>query len=308
MVDAAFCIHLCSAMATPRKVAERGTTILLCRVCGNAFARSNCHIRNSTHSCSRECARAARPKRIRQEHEFKCQGCGSSFSRRQGYSGPARFCSIPCARRHASRRGSSHPNWKGGVSDRSHATRTVLRAKIRAVGKCERCRSTHDLQGHHIAHHADAPDLRQVESNIIVLCARCHALEHPSLAPMITRPRERLGEEIVCGECGKIRYVRKSSVPTAKFCSKSCQLKALHRLMRARTGASPRPASSAFSQPLSSGSGIALHAAHFAGVTILVSSAKMFGRAAFKHAKNSHSLSAESYCRHVEHTRRSSAA
>lgn len=156
--------------------------LLICH-CGKSFLRPRAHIRNKTHSCSQNCARKIKPKRQQTITQHICARCGAPFTRRKGYSGPAKYCSKVCGRAGSgvTRSGAGHHGWKGGVSERSNACRLAIKKRVEEAGACEACGTDKNLQGHHIKSHAEYPDLRSDPSNIRVLCVTCHAEEHPSL-------------------------------------------------------------------------------------------------------------------------------
>ena len=226
-----------------RQIAAVGKTQLTCFACGGQFWRSNSHIRNTTHSCSRKCAGIAKAKRPIQKTQHICLECKTVFTRRLGSGGKKRFCSVSCARKGAPRtpnqpgtmpQGENHHRWKGGISKRPHSVKIVTQKRIAEEGRCERCGSIKNLQGHHRKSYAETPELRQDPSNIEVLCATCHAAEHPALAPMILRPRIKTGTLIACENCGSLHYVRPSRAASARFCSHECQRTVLHNLTRER--------------------------------------------------------------------------
>ena len=78
-------------------------------------------------------------------------------------------------------KGPDHPGWKGGISIRNgiaaHAVSKAIRQRIKEVGICQRCGATKRLHGHHPG---DDP------FKILVLCAPCHAAEHPKQAAMLS--------------------------------------------------------------------------------------------------------------------------
>ena len=209
---------------------------LICH-CGKSFDRPKAHIRNRTHSCSRECAEKIRHIRPTTWTVHVCAHCKSEFRRRKGYSGTMRFCSNECRIGGIGApdrsgvvmpSGSNHHNWKGGTSKRTHADKKAVKRRVREIGECERCGSREQLHGHHKKSYANHPQLRVDPSNIEVLCASCHAEEHPELAPMLRRPIERTGSNIACIICDQERYVPPHKIKTAKFCSRACQMSHLN--------------------------------------------------------------------------------
>lgn len=92
-------------------------------------------------------------------------------------------------------RGENHPKWNGGSSERTHATRVVIRKIVKLRGKCERCGSTENLQGHHKEPYSRVADRRADPENVEVLCVNCHALEHPELVNFILK-RNKHGKEL----------------------------------------------------------------------------------------------------------------
>jgi 5-methylcytosine-specific restriction endonuclease McrA len=150
-----------------------------------------------------------------------CKYCGVSFQWNQP-SKKRMFCSRKCAAKFNIRPGSEHPRWKGGDRRRTWAVVKATAERVKEVGKCERCGSIKHLQGHHKKHYALHPELRSDPSNIEVLCADCHSLEHPKARNALLRPRKRSGITIICPVCNELRYMRLSH--KIKFCSRKCYL------------------------------------------------------------------------------------
>jgi 5-methylcytosine-specific restriction endonuclease McrA len=207
--------------------------ILTCPVCLKPFSRPKAHIRNKTHACSLACSHVLRPKKPKVMVEYTCQECRKTFHRRKGGGGTCTYCSVECRRRNMPS-GAAHGRWKGGTSERTHEVRIVIKQRVREVGKCQRCGSVEQLQGHHIKHYSTHPGLRGDPVNIEVLCTNCHALEHPTLANALSSPRKRSGISFPCEQCGTFRYVPPHRIPFAKFCSTACQLATLHNSLRSR--------------------------------------------------------------------------
>lgn len=203
---------------------------LTCKVCGSLFKMKTCWAKRGGKYCSRSCHQKGRVRKARTLIAFHCAECKKQFFRRKGMERGARFCSVSCRAVFQRReiRGENHPSWKGGVSERTHSSRLVIREAIKAKGKCERCGETKNLHGHHIEPWSVQPSQRENPVNIEVLCAKCHALEHPKLSGMLLIPHVRSGQCIHCNTCGAPRYVAPYLLATAKYCSHACQLLALH--------------------------------------------------------------------------------
>jgi hypothetical protein len=158
-----------------------------------------------------------------------CEHCGQTFQRQKRRDDKMLFCSQDCYTAGRLRGGGSkHPGWKGGIAERSAAENAVVRRKVREIARCQRCGSTENLCGHHIEHYAKAPERRTDPSNIEVLCASCHALEHPEIKGLVSRPQLRSGRAIPCAVCGKIRYKQPFELAAAKYCSRACTNKGRH--------------------------------------------------------------------------------
>lgn len=105
---------------------------------------------------------------------------------------------------------------------RKHSERKAIADAIKDAGKCQRCGTEDDLQGHHVIPRSKAPLFASLQSNIEVLCANCHAAEHPEWGAMIARPRRRTGVMLECRHCGKPFYVKRSRAKKVHHCSKKC--------------------------------------------------------------------------------------
>lgn len=197
---------------------------------------------------------ARRDSRPRNPAPVVCIRCGMTVFRWPSAAATQRFCSKSCARRSCAPSGPAMWNWKGGASPRTSAAQRAIEDRKREVGACERCGSTDNLQGHHRLAHADYPEFREDKNNIEVLCADCHAEEHPELAPVIRVPRPPR-VLIACAECRTERSIQPHLVGKAKFCSKLCQRAAIYRSRRERALSQECQSAQRASQPEAASSG-----------------------------------------------------
>lgn len=207
--------------------------ILICPQCGKEFKIFSCHIRGKTNCCSYECSHKYKEKKPKTYIFFSCKYCGKETKRRKGAGGTFEYCSRKCSTTATyPKRKKSYKSKKEKYSGRSYSEKQIIKFAIKNKGKCEICNSTLNLQGHHILSHSNYPELREDVNNIQILCKECHSKQHPELSNFINTAKPKTGIEIKCIECGKMRYITPYLILTAKFCSKICQLKALHRKSR----------------------------------------------------------------------------
>lgn len=156
-----------------------------CNTCGEEFE----YYENSTSTgkyCSRECLNNRGNKR----EKSKCEECGDTFEYYPSGPSRGRFCSQECALKDYSRYGPKY---------REEAQDAMLNYK-KTKKKCEVCRSTSELDVHHLEPVHSSPDLADEKENMIVVCYRCHASldEHVQLPDDMAIPekiwRERLFE------------------------------------------------------------------------------------------------------------------
>lgn len=174
--------------------------------------------------CSRKCQTIGRKKKPKILFKLQCQVCEKEFYRRKGAGGTYQFCSIKCMsiKRGQLLSGQNHPKWKGGISERPYRSRMAIKKAKEIKKECEKCGSSDNLQGHHKIKYSLRPDLCDLVENIEVICARCHAKEHPELECMISIPRIRKGFVLKCHICGKDYYVPAYKEKTSKCCSRKC--------------------------------------------------------------------------------------
>ncbi len=154
---------------------------------------------------------------------LKCENCGIEYQRQYGaHLKKQRFCSFRCRNLAIVPRGSDHHKWRGGVSRPADVWRTVA-ARKRETKACEKCGSIEHLHAHHRQRYSDHPELRADPSNIQILCAPCHAAEHPEIANLVTFPHKRSGITIKCEICGKDKYDKKSREGRTRYCSVACR-------------------------------------------------------------------------------------
>jgi 5-methylcytosine-specific restriction endonuclease McrA len=168
-----------------RLIDKRGSTELRCQICGKLFKRPNAHIRNGTHSCSRKCAEKIKTRKQSALLTAACLACKQKFTRTKHRKGKMMYCSNECRRSHAMPKRSDHPNWKGGISERTFASRQAIRQRIKEIGKCERCGAIDYLHGHHKLTYSTSPLFAADPANIEILCDQCHSSEHPKYSQML---------------------------------------------------------------------------------------------------------------------------
>lgn len=141
---------------------------------------------------------------------FKCETCGVEVSRYQPpYRGTPRFCSPSCMGKsgkgkhqsadHVSKRiksGDNHPNWIGdSVSEKSGRSRALR--MYRDIGPCAVCGNEKAER-----HHVDGNTANNEESNIEIVCRKCHMEKDGRLASAISRIK-RVQPEGIAARWGK---------------------------------------------------------------------------------------------------------
>jgi len=196
--------------------------------CGKDFETYNAWIKKGAGlHCSRKCSSRYGKKKPKTMIYKICNECGIDFKIRKGHGGTGRFCSKNCKVKGCGRmmRGENHPLWKGGISERTYASRTIIKAVVKSKRKCEDCNSIDNLHGHHIKPYSIFPEGRLDPNNIKVICSNCHAQEHPNLIGMLSVPRIRKGSYLNCVICDKSYYKVPHLVNKSKTCSVICSIK-----------------------------------------------------------------------------------
>ncbi len=194
-----------------------------CEYCKKEFLARNWKNRPGKF-CSQECQRKGRDFKEIKTITFKCECCGKEKTHPMHWKSPNKFCSIQCMAkiRGVNMRGNLHPRWNGGSLTRTPEERkAVLKAKLE-IGCCERCGSNKRLHGHHKIPVSERPELGADPKNIEIICAECHAKEHPEYSGMLLR--EKSGVFLKCHICEKEYYKSKSSAEKSKYCSQKCSL------------------------------------------------------------------------------------
>ena len=155
-----------------------------CRNCGKTFLTYRAWLRgNGGLYCSRRCASMCQERKSCRV-SLICATCGSIFFV-QGYrKDTAKFCSIQCLADHRGKQmaGKSHPNWKGGITNRSWLSKKWSRdVKKRDNYRCSECGKSENLNSHHIEEWAKNTELRFSTDNGVTLCVDCHCNKHTNL-------------------------------------------------------------------------------------------------------------------------------
>lgn len=132
--------------------------------------------------CSKSCA-SKNKNQINHRLEVICMHCGTSFSVKRYRKETVKYCSRKCLSivRGRYMKGENHPKWNGGITKRPYESRAKIERIKKEIGKCENCKSTQNLEGHHIK------GFKNDDNSIKILCSQCHAKEHPELKNFIMR-------------------------------------------------------------------------------------------------------------------------
>jgi len=192
-----------------------------CEYCQKEFMARNW--KNSPGKfCSPDCQRKGRNFKKTTYVYGKCKNCDKEFSQPKWWKGNVKFCSIQCMSkvRGKNMRGQNHPRWKGG-SKRTGLPAICKQIK-KEIRKCQKCSNERNLHVHHKIAVSERPDLAKDPANIEVLCAECHAKEHPEFKGMLLRKKSGIYK--LCDVCEKEFYIPKYREKLAKYCSSICSL------------------------------------------------------------------------------------
>jgi endogenous inhibitor of DNA gyrase (YacG/DUF329 family) len=149
---------------------SRKRTDKTCRVCGKVFVTHICRKKTAKY-CSLKCQHKSMNKKI----EYSCLQCGKLFL--GDSTRPRKYCSIQCRYKHWI--GKDSPSWLGGKSYEPYTPdfNGSLKAKIKLRDKyeCQICGLLEkDKKLPFNIHHIDYDKNNSKESNLILLCHRCH--------------------------------------------------------------------------------------------------------------------------------------
>lgn len=169
--------------------------------------------------CSKEC------RSNNKKFNFICSHCGKKCVDYISRSDRKKYCSKKCQVQHVlidnKKIGSAHYNYQGAL----HAN-TYRREAFAIYGeKCSKCKSTENIQVHHIDH--NRRNNPQDGSNWEVLCLDCHWEYHGKIKGFLSNPRV-----IVCPHCSNSFIARNKHT---KFCSRNCALIYRHKKNREST-------------------------------------------------------------------------
>lgn len=158
-----------------------------CVVCGTTFRPKS----RSAQACSKSCAGKLR-KILK---PIPCNHCGKEFQPRGTHSV---YCSMDCKNAaHSLRmRARGNPQYRGGIAKNRYQklvaqTIYLLRPMVRELdnGECVICKSTDNLQMHHVDMDATNNSLK----NLATLCKNCHETLHAAEREL---PRRHLFPEL----------------------------------------------------------------------------------------------------------------
>lgn len=160
MISAKYCSRRCSAFAGRQQITHN------CDHCGTTFTHISSRA-NTAKYCSRACYYQA--QHIKGTVQYTCRHCGTVF--RDSPSKKRIYCSRDCINK------TKKENWKATFA-------TVRKNMVRRnmLKKCARC--GYDEHPHILGiHHRDRNRNNNELSNLEVLCANCHSLEHSAHTP-----------------------------------------------------------------------------------------------------------------------------
>jgi hypothetical protein len=160
---------------------KKKLSIKQCTFCNKDYYKVS-HQKDSKF-CSNSCKQQSSKKQI----TLICEHCNKTYSTNIARKNTSRFCSRGCLTKYTGflaslRVGELHPSYKGFLESK-RTNKSKLRTWASIIKKrddncCKKCKSTDNLQAHHIKSYKDFPELRFDINNGILLCGQCHALEH----------------------------------------------------------------------------------------------------------------------------------
>lgn len=205
-----------------------GKILKNCLVCNNNFLA---RIDKPGFFCSRNCQRLGRIKKPKTIITFICKNCDLTVKRQKNKNSTYEFCSIKCMAQKRGKKFSkeNHPNWKGGISERTYKSKKTIEKAKKIKKKCNRCGQDENLHGHHIIKYSERLDLCDNLNNIEILCRDCHIKEHPNYKNLLLSIPVRKGIIKECIICYKKFYVQPYKINTAKYCTNDCRYKGLKK-------------------------------------------------------------------------------
>lgn len=163
---------------------SHGTITKKCIVCGNEFI-ANKSIQERNKCCSKKCSNTAKEK----QENCVCAYCGKLFSRKKSQTKSRnKFCSPDCKYSFSVKENNS--NWKGGISPErqkfynsvewKNLCSTIYRKQNATCQRCGKVKKHGDVfHIHHIISFKNK-EYRMNESNLVLLCKKCHNFIHSS--------------------------------------------------------------------------------------------------------------------------------
>jgi len=170
--------HCCSRVCSDKLKISNHTK--KCKYCGKEY-HSESHQKDSIY-CSRQCKSMDSRKQVK----LYCNTCGKEYFVNNYRKDISRFCSRKCLNVYTGhlaslRVGEKNPSYKG-FKDQKRSDKSKLKSWANVIKRrdkvCVLCGSNNNLQSHHIKSYAEYPELRFDFSNGILLCGKCHALQH----------------------------------------------------------------------------------------------------------------------------------
>lgn len=177
-------------MKNPRRPKGQGIKKCVCKVCQKIFVA---RVDRPGFFCTKKCQMIGRKRKPKIINEYKCKECDGLFYARKGRGGTYEYCSkkcraIGCGKKLAKE---NHPFWKGGISERTWATKKIINEVKSEIKICQECGQKNNLEGHHIKDYRNHIMLRSLKENIMILCRNCHAKKHPKLKGFIKSEKKR---------------------------------------------------------------------------------------------------------------------
>lgn len=172
--------HHCCSRKCADKLKIRNST-KTCKYCSKKFHKK--YHQKSTLYCSAKCCSKMQMK---DKIKLYCNICGRQYFVNEYRKNISRFCSRKCLRVYtgylASQRIGEKNSCYKGFDNQKRTDKSKLRTWANIISRrdeiCILCGSSEKLQAHHIKSYKEYPELKFDISNGILLCNKCHALQH----------------------------------------------------------------------------------------------------------------------------------